>query len=80
MLDTYFKSVYLRVHFKKPFQANMEKFLKISLFLMLGATLALTSCRKKEKSSSTGWNYNDPKWGGFEKKKYEGQATGPNLV
>ena len=25
-------------------------------------------------------NYNDQKWGGFEKLDYEGQATGPNLV
>ncbi|MEO7175948.1 MAG: SUMF1/EgtB/PvdO family nonheme iron enzyme [Saprospiraceae bacterium] len=32
------------------------------------------------KSSTTGWNYNDQKWGGFEKLNYEGQATGPNLV
>jgi formylglycine-generating enzyme len=58
----------------------MMKLLKLSLFLMLGTALTLTSCRKKEKSSTTGWNYNDPKWGGFEKLKYEGQATGPNLV
>lgn len=43
--------------------------------------LALASCGgKKEKSSTTGWNYNDQKWGGFEKIDYEGQATGPNLV
>ena len=31
-------------------------------------------------SSSTGWKYNDPEWGGFEKLTYEGQTTGPNLV
>ena len=42
--------------------------------------LVMTSCSKKEKSATTGWNYNDQKWGGFEKKDYEGQATGPNLV
>lgn len=43
--------------------------------------LALASCGgKKEKSSTTGWNYNDQKWGGFEKIDYEGQATGPNLI
>ncbi len=43
--------------------------------------LALASCGgKKEKSSTTGWNYNDQKWGGFEKLDYEGQETGPNLV
>ncbi len=59
----------------------MTKLFKFGLLLMLGASMTLTtSCRKKEKSSTTGWNYNDPKWGGFEKKQYEGQATGPNLV
>jgi sulfatase modifying factor 1 len=37
-----------------------------------------TSCKKK--SSVTGFNYNDTKWGGFEAHKFDGQATGPNLV
>lgn len=40
----------------------------------------MSSCKQSEKSSSTGWNYNDTEWGGFEKKDYEGQVTGPNLV
>ena len=42
--------------------------------------LLLSACNKKEKSLTTGWNYNDTKWGGFEKLNYKGQATGPNLV
>ena len=42
--------------------------------------LMLTGCNKKEKSSATGWNYNDSKWGGFEKHEYAGQETGPGLV
>jgi formylglycine-generating enzyme len=59
----------------------MKKMLKFSAFAMLVATLAFTaSCKKSERSSTTGWGYNDPKWGGFEKRAYEGQATGPNLV
>lgn len=41
--------------------------------------IAFSSC-KKQSSSTTGWNYNDPKNGGFEVRKYEGQATGPGLV
>ena len=49
-------------------------------FLFILSLLVLASCGKKEKSSTTGWNYNDQKWGGFEKLDYEGQATGPNLV
>ena len=35
---------------------------------------------KKEQSATTGWKYNDQKWGGFEKKDYAGQVNGPNLV
>jgi formylglycine-generating enzyme len=58
----------------------MKKILNLSLFIMLAVSMTLTSCKKKERSSTTGWVYNDQKWGGFEKKKYEGQATGPNLV
>ena len=48
-------------------------------FLLL--VFVLASCGgKKERSASTGWKYNDAKWGGFEKLDYQGQATGPNLV
>jgi sulfatase modifying factor 1 len=39
----------------------------------------LASCTK-EKSSVTGWNYNDPKNGGFEVVPYDEQETGPGLV
>lgn len=42
--------------------------------------MLLASCGKKERSSTTGWKYNDTKWGGFEKLDYEGQINGPNLV
>ena len=41
----------------------------------------MSSCLfKKDKSLSTGWNYNDTKWGGYEVNAYAGQETGPNLV
>jgi len=43
------------------------------------ATLLLASCAH-QRSSVTGWNYNDPKNGGFEVMPYEGQETGPGLV
>lgn len=46
-----------------------------ALILMVG----ISSCHK-ETSETTGWGYNDPKFGGFEKHEYEGQATGPGLV
>ena len=42
----------------------------------------LASCSKKggERSSSTGWKYNDQKMGGFEKLDYNPQVTRTNLV
>lgn len=47
---------------------------------LLAAVILIGGCKQSEKSSTTGWNYNDPEWGGFEKVDYEGQITGPNLV
>lgn len=47
--------------------------------LTAGLALGLLSC-KKDKSGATGWNYNDPKNGGFEKVPYVEQETGPGLV
>ena len=57
----------------------MKKLLNIGSVLLL-SLLVLASCNKSERSATTGWKYNDQKWGGFEKLDYEGQATGPNLV
>lgn len=56
-----------------------------SVSFILGATLMLsmTACntgKKKEKSTATGWNYNDPKMGGFSVAKNKDQQTGPGLV
>ena len=53
---------------------------KSILFLVVSSGFLIGGCSKGERSSSTGWKYNDAKWGGFEKLDYEGQATGPNLV
>lgn len=50
-----------------------------SLILSLAlASLVLGSCGQK--SSKTGWKYNDPKNGGFEVAKFREQETGPGLV
>jgi len=57
----------------------MNRLLKLGSFLAL-SLLVLSSCSKKESSLTTGWKYNDQKWGGFEKLPYQGQVTGPNLV
>ncbi len=46
----------------------MNRLLKLSVTLLVGAAL-MAACGKKEQSDTTGWNYNDQKWGGFEKTK-----------
>ena len=48
-------------------------------FSLVAVALIFSSCGK-EKSSVTGWNYNDPKNGGFEVVPYDEQETGPGLV
>lgn len=53
---------------------------KIALSVMLLSIIIPFSACKKEKSNSTGWSYNDSKWGGFERHAYAGQETGPGLV
>lgn len=59
----------------------MKKSLIHGLSFFALAIFLLASCKgNKERSSTTGWKYNDQEWGGFEKKDYEGQVTGPNLV
>lgn len=47
--------------------------------LAVGVITMASSC-SKERSNTTGWNYNDPKNGGFEVTDYDGQETGPGLV
>jgi formylglycine-generating enzyme len=47
--------------------------------LALIAAAILVSCTQ-ERSPVTGWAYNDPANGGFEKPPYEEQETGPGLV
>lgn len=46
----------------------------------LFTSLVLVSCTLKETSNTTGWDYNDPKNGGFQKVPYQEQETGPGLV
>ena len=49
--------------------------------LVAAAALLLAGCSNKAgKSSTTGWNYNDPKWGGFEVSDENEQGTAPGLV
>jgi formylglycine-generating enzyme len=53
-----------------------------SLPFFLIILLVASSCGggKKQPSSTTGWRYNDPNYGGFEVKFSREQETGPGLV
>ncbi len=48
--------------------------------IILLALLAGCKGRKNERSTATGWNFNDKEWGGFIKSVNESQTIGPNLV
>ncbi len=54
------------------------------IVLLLISVFCISSCGlfkgKKEKSEKTGWNYNDPDYGGYEVKHVAEQETGPGLV
>ena len=54
--------------------------LKSMLLATVAISMMTVSCKKKEQSSATGWNYNDPQNGGYLKTKYVEQETGPGLV
>lgn len=49
------------------------------LTVSLMALMVLFSCKGKQ-SATTGWNYDDPKNGGFEYGNFVAQQTGPGLV
>ena len=59
-----------------------------NLCILLTAITLLASCKKNgglfkkkpEKSTTTGWTYNDPKGNGFRVSKEKEQAPGPGLV
>ncbi len=68
----------------------MQKGLRNSLFLLFAAS-TITSCKngkflgligkeKKEKSETTGWNYNDKNEGGFSVAKPKNLKLGPGLT
>jgi formylglycine-generating enzyme len=51
--------------------------------LCIGAATVLSSCSSKKStgvSQVTGWDYNDPRLGGFDVANYPGQQTGPGLT
>jgi formylglycine-generating enzyme len=59
----------------------MKQASKLILLAALAQAIVYSSCNNAgKKSAVTGWKYNDPKWGGFEKAKFKDQETGPGLV
>ena len=55
--------------------------MKKSIYIIGVFVIALiTSCTEYETSSITGWDYNNPKNGGFQKVPYAEQETGPGLI
>ena len=54
-------------------------FIKSRKSLAIILSVLAVSCGT-ERSSVTGWEYNSPDNGGFEKMPYEEQETGPGLV
>ncbi|NVO21433.1 MAG: gliding motility lipoprotein GldJ [Bacteroidetes bacterium] len=57
--------------------ANYSKVVSVVLF---AASLVMAASCTKEASRSTGWEYNNPKNGGFEVVPYKEPITGPGLV
>ncbi len=58
----------------------MANYSKVASIIIFAASIAaMVSCRK-ESSRSTGWEYNNPKNGGFEVVPYKEPITGPGLV
>lgn len=49
------------------------------ILIILATSILVSSC-KKEVSNTTGWNYRDPNFGGFENHPGYEQETGPGLV
>ena len=55
--------------------------MKKSIYIIgVFVTALITSCTEYEISSITGWDYNNPKNGGFQKVPYAEQETGPGLI
>ena len=57
----------------------MKKIVFSLASIAIGMTFLLSSC-SSERSNSTGWEYNNPDNGGYEKALYIEQETGPGLV
>jgi gliding motility-associated lipoprotein GldJ len=59
----------------------MKKYNYINKLCIIAlSTIILTGCYQYEVSNTTGWDYNNPRNGGFQKTPYLEQETGPGLI
>lgn len=58
----------------------MIKIRRLNIAILFLASVALCACKSKPKSATTGWEYNNPKNGGFEVTENREQITPPNMV
>lgn len=56
-----------------------KKMKNLKIIAVVAAAVFIASCGR-ERSGATGWEYNNPKNGGFQKVPYIDQETGPGLV
>ena len=56
---------------------NMQVF---KLFAVIATGAVLVSACSREASNSTGWDYNNPSQGGFQRVPFVDQETGPGLI
>ncbi len=58
----------------------MNKALISKLVLCFGVIVLFANCKGSDQSATTGWDYDNPEWGGFESAKGEDQMTPPGMV
>jgi gliding motility-associated lipoprotein GldJ len=58
----------------------MNKVLISKVLLCFGVIVLFANCKGFDQSATTGWDYNNPEWGGFESPKVLEQMTPPGMV
>jgi gliding motility-associated lipoprotein GldJ len=69
----------MEINLRSPLNNTMKTSKKLMMAISAGSMLMAASCTNPA-SNSTGWEYNNPDNGGFEKVVYQEQETGPGLV
>jgi len=59
---------------------NTNKILNLLVLVSISLCFIFFNSCKREYSTTTGWEYNNPENGGFEVAPYQEQITGPGLV